>query len=98
MGQEIYIKRIRNLIMNRLKERKFQLFLFGSQVAGGACYTSDIDIAIMPITDLPRGLLSELREELEESNIPYSVDLVDLSRSNPEFVQSVKKEGVEWKD
>ena len=98
MAPDIYIKRIRNLIENRLKGQKFQLFLFGSQVEGKAGHTSDIDIAIMPITDLPRGLLSKLREELEESNIPYSVDLVDLSRSNPEFIQSVKKEGVEWKD
>ena len=98
MDKEIYLKHIRELIIKNLKGQKFQLFLFGSQVADRAGRASDIDIAILPITVFPRGVLSKIREELEESNIPYSVDLVDLSRSNPEFVQSVREKGVIWKD
>jgi len=47
---------------------------------------------------LPRGLLSKIREELEESHIPYPVDLVDLSKSNPTFLQHVTQEGVIWND
>ena len=95
MISDIYLKQIRNLIMNRLKGQKSRLFLFGSQVAGKTGHTADIDGAIVPITAFPHGLSSHLREELEESNVPYTVDLVDLSKSNPEFVKSVKKEGVE---
>ena len=98
MDKDIYLKQIRKLILNSLKGQKFQIFLFGSQVAGRAGRASDIDIGILPITVFPRGVLSQIREELEESNIPYSVDLVDLSRSNPEFVQRVKEEGVAWND
>ncbi len=98
MDKEIYLKQIRKLILNSLKGQKFQLFLFGSQVADRAGRASDIDIAILPNTVFPCGLLSQIREELEESNIPYPVDLVDLSRSNPEFVQRVREEGVAWND
>lgn len=98
MVQDIYLKQIRNLIMNRLKGQRFQIFLFGSQVAERAGHASDIDIAILPITVFPRGLISQIREELEESNIPYPVDLVDLSKLNPEFVQRVREEGVSWND
>jgi len=96
MDKDIYLKQIRKLILNSLKGQKFQIFLFGSQVSGRAGRASDIDIAILPITVFPRGVLSQIREELEESNIPYSVDLVDLSRSNPGFVQRVREEGVAW--
>jgi predicted nucleotidyltransferase len=98
MVKDIYIKQIRKIILNRLKDYRFQLFFFGSQSTQQSGRTSDIDVAILPITPLPRGLLSEIREELEESRIPYPVDLVDLSRSNPEFVQHVRKEGVIWND
>ena len=98
MVKDIYLKQLRKLILNRLKGQKFQLFLFGSQVEDRSGRASDIDIAILPITVFPCGLLSQIREELEESNIPYPVDLVDLSRSNPEFVQRVREEGVAWND
>ncbi|MEA3415051.1 MAG: nucleotidyltransferase domain-containing protein [Thermodesulfobacteriota bacterium] len=98
MVKDIYLKQIRSIILSRLKDYRFQLFFFGSQAMHRSGRASDIDIGILPITPLPRGLLSEIREELEESYIPYSVDLVDLSRSNPDFVQRVKQEGEIWNE
>lgn len=98
MAKDIYLGEVRRLLLDRLKGCSFHLFLFGSQSTQRAGRTSDIDVAILPITPLPRGLLSEIREELEESRIPYTVDLVDLSRSNPEFVQHVRQKGVIWND
>ena len=96
MVKDIYLKQIRSVILSRLKDYRFQLFFFGSRAIGRSGRASDIDIAILPITPLPRGLLSEIREELEESCIPYLVDLVDLSRSNPDFARHVKEEGIMW--
>ena len=98
MTKEIYLKQIRKIILSRLKDYRFQLFLFGSQSRQRAGRTSDIDVGILPMAPLPRGLLSQIREELEESHIPYPVDLVDLSRSNPEFLQHVRQDGVIWND
>ncbi len=98
MVNDIYLRQIREVILSRLKGYRFQLYLFGSQAKRQAGKTSDIDVGILPNTPLPKGLLSEIREELEESHIPYPVDLVDLSRSSPEFLQNVRKEGVIWND
>ena len=98
MDKDIYLKQIRKIIFGRLKDYRFQLFLFGSQSTQKASRTSDIDVGVLPMDPLPKGLLSEIREELEESHIPYPVDLVDLSRSNPEFLQHVRQEGVIWSD
>jgi len=96
MNKDIYLKQTRKIILRHLKDYKFQLFLFGSQTTQRAIRTSDIDVGVLPMDPLPRGLLSEIREELEESHIPYPVDLVDLSRSTPEFLQHVRQEGVVW--
>ncbi len=98
MNKDIYLKQTRKIILSHLKDYRFRLFLFGSQSTERAGRTSDIDVGILPMAPLPRGLLSKIREELEESHIPYPVDLVDLSKSNPTFLQHVTQEGVIWND
>ena len=74
------------------------IYLFGSWARGDAMRTSDIDIAIEPRADLPRGALARLRECLEESHIPYHVDVVDLRKADPEFRRRVLTEGIPWND
>ncbi len=98
MVKDIYLEQIRKVVLKQLKGYRFQLYLFGSQATKRAGRASDIDVGILPIAPLPRGLLSEIREELEESHIPYPVDLVDLSRTSPEFLQHVREEGLIWND
>ncbi len=96
MVKDIYLEQIREVVLKHLKGYTFQLYLFGSQAIKRASRASDIDVGILPIAPLPRGLLSEIREELEESHIPYSVDLVDLSRTTPEFRRNIRQEGLIW--
>ena len=98
MVKDIYLEQIREVILKQLKGYRFQLYLFGSHAIKRAGRASDIDVGILPIAPLPNGLLSEIREELEESHIPYPVDLVDLSRTTPEFLQHVRQEGLIWND
>jgi len=98
MNMDIYLNQVRKLLLGHLKGYRYQLFLFGSQSTQQAGRASDIDVGILPMAPLPRGLLSEIREKLEESHIPYPVDLVDLSRTNPEFLQHVRQKGVIWND
>ncbi|UCE08790.1 MAG: nucleotidyltransferase [bacterium] len=38
-----------------------------------------------------------LKEQLENMNIPYSVDLVDISKVSDAFKQNVLREGKIWK-
>ena len=51
---------------------------------------------MLPLGPLPAGLLSEIREALEESLVLYPVDLVDLSDATPQFRERVLQEGVLW--
>lgn len=52
----------------------------------------------MPQEELPDGLLSEIREALEESTVAYPVDLVDLSEASSSFRERVMREGIPWND
>ena len=38
-----------------------------------------------------------LRETVENSNIPYKVDVVDLSQTSREFREKALTEGIVWK-
>ena len=98
LGHNPYLMQARHIIISRLKPYRFQLYLFGSQARGQSSFTSDIDIGVLPISPFPPGLLSEIREELEESSIPYPVELVDLTKVGSDFVTRVEKEGVLWND
>ncbi len=92
------IKLAREIVLHGLRGYPGKVYLYGSQAKGVARRTSDIDIAIWPEHPLPDGLLSDIRQALEDSRILASVDLVDLSNSDPEFRQRVIKEGVMWKE
>ena len=87
----------RRIVLRALEGLKVRVFLFGSRATGSAHVTSDIDVAVLPLEPLPAATQAALREALEESTIPQSVDLVDLSRAEPEFRARVLTEGVEWR-
>jgi predicted nucleotidyltransferase len=92
------IRQVRQIVLQGLKRYPVEVYLFGSQATGQAGTISDIDVAVNPIKPLPLGLLSRIRQELEESNVPYHVDLVDLSRLGGEWLERVRAEGVRWND
>ena len=90
------VAEVRQLVLKKLRNYPVRIYLYGSWAAGKAGKTSDIDIAVLPLAPLPKGVLSELRQTLEESNVLFSVDLVDLSEADETFRERVLKEGIEW--
>jgi len=97
-NEATYLNQARRIVLNRLKGYNVDVYLYGSYARGDHHNTSDIDVAIMPLEPLRQGLLSEMREELEESNIPQLVEIIDLSRAPREFTRTVVREGISWND
>lgn len=90
------LEEVQRIVMDVIGAGKATVYLFGSWARGEATPLSDIDVAIEPHTSLPPGTLARLRERLEESYVPYRVDVVDLRRVTPAFCQRVLAEGVQW--
>ncbi len=67
------------LVLEPLKEHNVKVFIFGSRVGMKYHPHSDVDILFQrpDSTVLPAGLLSQIREDIEESRFPFVVDLVD---------------------
>ena len=85
------------MVLAALGEYDAEVWLFGSCARGEALQHSDIDIAILPRNELPTGFFSDLAESVEESSIPYDVDIVDLRSAAPTLIDEVRHEGVKWK-
>ena len=54
-------------------------YVFGSRAHGGARRYSDLDLAIEWERPLGLDVIGEIADALSESDLPYKVDIVDLS-------------------
>jgi uncharacterized protein len=96
--REQAIEELRRMVLTALRDHDAAVWLFGSCARDAARQHSDIDIAILPRDELPSGFFGELEADIEESTIPYDVDLVDLRQADPGLVDEVRREGVKWRD
>ena len=96
--QQDVLKETRRIAVDTLAAYPVKIYLFGSWARGTPSESSDIDLAIDSETPLPAGILSTLRERLEESTIPWRVEVVDLRNAASSFRERVLHEGILWKD
>ncbi|CAO3422730.1 nucleotidyltransferase family protein [Azospirillum endophyticum] len=87
---------VRHIIFKHLAEHPARVYLFGSCARGDGGHWSDIDVAIDPLEPLPPGLIGKINEELEESTVPYFVDVLDLSTVRSSYREDVERDGIEW--
>jgi predicted nucleotidyltransferase len=90
------LDKVRRIVLERLEGRRVRVYLFGSRARGDAMRWSDVDVAVEPLEPLPGLLLGDIQEALEESDVVYKVDLVDLSAVTNEFRGEVEREGIPW--
>ena len=73
-----------------------RVWLFGSYAQGTVSRHSDIDIAVEAIGPVDRARLSDLIEALEDSNIPYYVDVVEVPAADTDYRAELEKTGIPW--
>lgn len=91
------LEHIRQIACKHLQHLPVKVYLYGSWARQEERITSDVDLAIWSESQLPSGMLTRLRSALEESTIPYLVEVVELHTADEAFVKQVLKEGIEWK-
>jgi predicted nucleotidyltransferase len=88
------IEELRRMVLDALGEHDAAVWLFGSCAQGQPRQHSDIDIDILPRGDLPSGFFAELEADIEDSTIPYDVDLRCAERALVEEVQHKEMAGL----
>lgn len=87
---------IERLVGPVLKRANARLVLFGSRARAEASRVSDIDLALYAEKPIPAEEMSALREALEESSVPFRVDLVDCATAPAALRQAIEREGIAW--
>jgi len=91
---ESSLELLKDMARDVFKGENVTVILFGSRGRGDHLETSDMDVGILPGRGMNKSKITLFRERIENSNIPYKVDVVDLSLGAKEFTQKVLKEGV----
>jgi predicted nucleotidyltransferase len=87
---------IEQIVAPLLARRGGKLKLFGSRARGDARRASDIDLALVGAQSFSPDELARARDALENSRIPFRVDLVDYSTASPTLRASIDREGIAW--
>jgi uncharacterized protein len=90
------LREAQRIVREEIGTTAAQVVLFGSWAKGCADRLSDIDIGVLPLTTTGPELLGSIRERLEESDIPFHIDVVDLSEVDEAFRTRVFNEGELW--
>jgi predicted nucleotidyltransferase len=73
-----------------------KIYLFGSRARGDYTPWSDIDVALDTGKKIDLYELSIIKEEIEESSIPFTVDVVDMHNISEDFRKNILKDGKLW--
>ncbi|MBI4656221.1 MAG: nucleotidyltransferase domain-containing protein [Elusimicrobia bacterium] len=93
------INEARKTVRRILKGVRIRAWFFGSRANGNARRFSDIDIALDGRgKHVPDEVMNNLYEAIEESLIPFRVEIMDMSKLNKDIKNKIKHEGRLWKD
>jgi uncharacterized protein len=78
------------IIKQILYKYPYQFYAYGSRVKNQAKPYSDLDLCFQE--EIPWNVLSHLQEDLEESDLPFKVDLVAWKWMSPQFQGLIEKD------
>jgi predicted nucleotidyltransferase len=86
-----------NILIKPLIARKAKLFVFGSRARGDHHPFSDIDILYVENSNLqiPKEIISQIKEDLEDSDLSIKVDLVNYNDLAKSYLQKIDKEKIQ---
>jgi len=80
-----YIDIVKQIVLKHIPKDNFAVFLFGSRAVGNDKPLSDIDVGILGLEPLPTLIKADLETALEESIVPYKIDLIDFYQVDKAF-------------
>lgn len=92
-----YVDIAKAIILKHVANLPFQVFLFGSRACGNAKQFSDIDVGFLGNQKFPLLTKFAIEDDLDESIVPFKVDLVDFSAVDEKFKTFALQQIVIWK-
>jgi len=78
------------IINSILSKYPYTFYAYGSRVKGTGRKYSDLELCYRE--EIPWNVLSHIQEDLENSNLPFKVDLIAWNWMSPEFQELIKQD------
>jgi hypothetical protein len=72
------------------------VFLFGSRVTNRYSSTADVDIGLLSSDKIPARIYHRIKNAVDESIVPWNVDIVDFSHVDTFFKTQAMEDIVVW--
>ena len=90
MTELLMSNQAKKILTQILSKYPYQFYAYGSRVKGTARKYSDLDICYQE--EIPSYKVVEIEEELENSDLPFIVELVNWKHMRPAFQQAIQKD------
>lgn len=84
-----HLDTIKSIIRRHLKGGRCEIYLFGSRVTGEFVAGSDLDVLIRADREIDLATMAFIDEALENSDLPFRVDILDYYHTSPEFLSRI---------
>lgn len=78
------------MVMDIVSKYPYTFYVFGSRAKGTHKRLSDLDLCYFE--EIPLLAISDLEEQFTESDLPFTVDLVNWNTCRPSFQELIKKD------
>ena len=80
------------IVLAILKKYDYTFYLFGSRTTDKAQKFSDLDLFYKD--EIPQKIISSMQEDINISNIPYTVDIINYNTCKPYFQEIIDNNNV----
>ena len=91
-----FIAEAQKIILAHIPLNEYSVFVFGSRAGNELKAYSDLDIGVLGEMSLPVDTLYKIKSLLNDSTIPYKVDLIDFRNVSDEFKRIAMKKIQVW--
>lgn len=92
-----YLSMIKEIIFSIIDPNEYKVFLFGSRATKNFNRHSDVDIGLLGKNPVGKAYY-KIINKIEESDIPYKVDIVDFALVDEQFKKIALQEIEIWND
>jgi len=89
---------LKQMVLHHLTNENVKVVLFGSRARKDNHTASDVDIGLLAAGRFNNIKITLLKEKIENSTIPYKVEIVNLADVSEDFITEIMKDAIVWKE
>lgn len=93
-----FINIAKQIVIDVIGDRDISVFIYGSRASENYRRDSDLDIGLLGKDRINKRIITEIKDKLEESIVPYHVDVTDFNDVSEKFRNIALKNIDVWKN